>query len=124
MPLITRAALILAALIHLLPTVGALGGPRLTALYGLPITDPNLEILLRHRAVLFGVVGGLLLAGAFHPPLQAAGLAVGLTSVISFLAIAKAVGGYNRALARVVKADLIALPCLLAGALSHALTPS
>jgi len=34
----------------------ALGGERLTALYGLPLEEANNSILMRHRAILFGLL--------------------------------------------------------------------
>ncbi len=116
---LVTAMLLVAALIHLLPLSGVLGAHRLTALYGLPFEEPNLAILMRHRAVLFGMVGFFLALAAFKPGLQAAALLVGLVSVLSFLGLAWSVGGYNAQLARVVLVDLVALVCLLVGAVAY-----
>ncbi len=109
------AMLVIVAVIHLLPVAGVLGVERLGALYGIAIDDANLEILMRHRAVLFGLVGAFLLLAAFTPRLQPAAFTAGLVSVLSFLALAAGVGGYNSELARVIRADVIALACLVAG---------
>ena len=105
--------LLILGLIHLMPVVGALHATKLTAMYGVVVADPNLEILLRHRAVLFGLLGGLCLMAAFRPGLQNTALVFGVVSVASFLGLAWSVGGYNAALARVVVADLLAAVCLL-----------
>ncbi|MER0044432.1 hypothetical protein [Pseudomonas sp. MGal98] len=80
--------LLIVGVIHLLPLVGVLGGERLNALYGLSFNEPNLHILMRHRAVLFGLLGGLLVAAAFLPSLRAIALVGGLISVLSFLLLA------------------------------------
>lgn len=64
------ATLLIVAVIHLLPLVGVLGAPRLTALYGISFDDANLAILMRHRAVLFGLLGAFLAFAAFRPTLQ------------------------------------------------------
>lgn len=106
-------------LIHLMPLAGVLGADALARLYALPFEEPNLQILMRHRAVLFGLLGALLVAAAFRPALRPLAFAAGLASVLSFLVLAAAVGGYNAALARVVAADWIALACLLAAGLLH-----
>lgn len=116
---LVTAMLLVAALIHLLPLSGVLSAHRLTVLYGLPFEEPNLAILMRHRAVLFGMVGVFLALAAFKPGLQAAALLVGLLSVLSFLLLAWSVGGYNAHLARVVLADVVALVCLLLGATAY-----
>lgn len=116
---LVTAMLLVAALIHLLPLSGVLGAHRLTALYGLPFEEQNLAILMRHRAVLFGMVGAFLALAAFKPGLQAGALLVGLLSVLSFLLLAWSVGGYNAHLARVVLADVVALVCLLLGAAAY-----
>ena len=116
---IAPAMLLVTALIHLLPLFGVLGVERLATLYGIAIADPNLEILLRHRAVLFGVLGGLLVSGAFIRSLRLAGFIAGFVSVASFLLIAWQVGGYNAELGRVAFGDLVALVCLVIGFAAH-----
>lgn len=110
--------LLAGGLIHLLPTVGVLGTERLAFLYGVSVVDPNSAILMRHRAVLFGLIGGLMILAIFKPVLQPAAFAIGLLSVISFLYLAWSVGQYNALLARVVAVDIVALACLLAGSVA------
>lgn len=63
---LVSAALLVAALIHLVPLAGVLGGETLARLYGLDVSEPNLSILMRHRAVLFGVLGVFLALAAFR----------------------------------------------------------
>jgi len=58
--------LVVVAIIHLLPLPGVLGSERLAALYGLSFDDPNLQILMRHRAVLFGLLGVFIMIAAFR----------------------------------------------------------
>jgi hypothetical protein len=115
---LTSGSLLLAAIIHLLPLAGVLGHERLATLYGIDAADPNLSILLRHRAVLFGLLGAFLLVAAFRPGWQAAAFVAGLVSVVSFLLLAWSTGGYNALIGRVVAADLVALVALLAGAVA------
>ena len=112
-------ALGVVALIHLLPVIGVLGRARLEDLYAVPISGPNLEILMRHRAVLFGGLGVLLVWAIFDPALRSAALVCGLISVVSFLALALKVGHSNAALRRVVIADIIALIALAIAAPLH-----
>ena len=112
-----RIALVVPAIIHLLPLSGVLGAAALTRLYGLDFSSPDLEILMRHRALLFGMLGVLLLAAAWRPALRPVALLAGLTSVLSFLVLAQLVGGYGDAVGRIVLADGVALPCLVAAAL-------
>jgi len=107
--------LVLVALVHAMPLLGVLGAERLATLYGIPVTEPNLEILLRHRAVMFGMLAGFLAYCAIRPRLHATGVAVGLFSVTTFLALAYLVGGFNDAIARVVLADQVALGLLAVG---------
>ena len=113
MPYLLRAMLIVIGLIHLLPVTGVLGNERLAQLYGMAFTDPNLSILMRHRAVLFGLLGGFLIYAAFRPDFQPVALIVAGVSVLSFLALAWSVGSYNALIGRVVIADIVALVCWL-----------
>lgn len=115
------AGLLIAAIIHLLPLAGVLGGTRLERLYGIPVDEPNLDILLRHRAVLFGLLGLLLLTAAFLPTLRTPALISGIVSTASFLVIVAHAGPHNTAIARVVTADWVALCSLLVAAAVRAL---
>ncbi|WP_373389536.1 phosphopantetheine adenylyltransferase [Pseudomonas alcaligenes] len=117
------ALLLVAGLIHLLPLAGVLGGERLNALYGLALDEPNLQILMRHRAVLFGLLGTLLVAAALRPGLRGLALFGGLVSVLSFLLLAWSAPLYNEALQRVVVADWVALACLLLALPLHLRNP-
>ncbi len=116
MQIVVSASLVIAAVIHLLPLAGVVSAKALAQLYGLPFEESNLQILMRHRAVLFGLLGVFLMIAAFMPRLQTLAFAAGLVSAGSFLWIAFAVGGYNALLQRVVVADIIAVACLLVGA--------
>ena len=116
---LVSAMLIIVGLIHLLPLSGVLGSASLANLYGLQIKDPNLEILMRHRAVLFGLLGAYFVLAAFKPPLQSIAFVIGFASVVSFLALAWSVGDYNAQVGRVFAVDLVALGCLMAGAAAY-----
>ena len=117
---LVSAMLLVVGVIHLLPLSGALGGERLASLYGLSFSDPNLEILMRHRAALFGLLGTFLVFSAFKPAYHTLAYIGGFISVVSFLYIAWSVGGYNQHVARVFAADVIALVCLVIGGAVHA----
>lgn len=110
------AALLLTGVINILPVVGVLGGERLQSLYGMAFDDPALRVLMRHRAVLFGLLGGAMIAAAFIPHWRLPLAIAGLISMLSFIALAWIEGGGNAAIHRVVMADVIA-SLLLAPAL-------
>ncbi len=114
--------LIIVGIIHLLPLSGVLGSERLVSLYGVNFNEPNLEILMRHRAVLFGLLGAFLIYAAFKPAYQLAAFIGGSISVVSFLYLAWSVGGYNAQVARVFVADIVALACLVIGGIAFLLT--
>ena len=124
MRFIVPAMLLVVGIIHILPLSGVLSAARLFDLYGISFDDPNLEILMRHRAVLFGLLGMFLLSSAFLPNLQLAALITGFVSVVSFLYLAYSVGGYNDQVNRIVIADKAALVCLLVGSIAYAINYS
>lgn len=116
MTYVVSGLFVIAGVIHLLPIVGVLGPDRLTMLYGISFEDQNLQILMRHRSVLFGLLGAFLVFAAFKPGLQWIALTAGLVSVVSFLYLGWETGGYNDGIRKVMIADGIALVCLVAAA--------
>lgn len=118
---LVSAMLIIVAVIHLVPLQGVIGSERLVSLYGfLPFDEPNLAILMRHRAVLLGILGLFLLFAAFRPVFQTVAFIAGFASVIAYLWLVWSTGGHNALLARVFIADIVALICLVIGAAAHA----
>lgn len=106
-----RACLLLAALVHVLPIAG-LVRRRLPALYGIAPPDDGTALLLRHRAISFGLLAALLAAGAFVPSLDRVARAAGVTSAASFVVLAWPWGRLSPSLRRVVVADLVAIVAL------------
>lgn len=116
---IISTLLLIVGVIHLLPMTGVLGAAKLTELYGVPIQHSDLEILMRHRAVLLGAVGLLLIYSVFDAKVQLVSLIVGVFSVLSFLWLAIGTGNYNSLIKRVVVADVVALVCLIVTAVLY-----
>jgi hypothetical protein len=118
---LTTALFLIVALINLLPGIGVWSATRLESLYGVPLPEANLVILMRHRAVMLAIVGALLAYAALRPPLRPVAVAAGLLSMLSFVAIAF-LGEPNALLRRVAVVDVVASVLLVAAAvLDHRL---
>ena len=113
MKIVISSILFILAVIHLLPVAGVLGSDSLTRLYGISVSDSNTQILLRHRAVLFAIIGLFLLLSVFKSEYQPIAICMGLISVASFLLLTWSIEGLNSEISRVVKVDWIALVLLL-----------
>lgn len=107
------AMLVIVAIIHLLPLIGVLGSDKLATLYGLDFSEPNLAILMRHRAVLFGLVGGFFLYAAFKPSLQPLAFVGAFISLASFLVLVASADSHNPLVQRVVLVDIVAIVALV-----------
>jgi hypothetical protein len=123
MRFVVPATLLLAAFIHALPVAGVLGASKLQTLYGIPLDEPTLVLMLRHRAVLFGLLAAFLAYAAFRPQLHGLALLAAAVSVVSFLALAWSTPGTHAAITRVVWADGVALVAIMIGAVAHLLRP-
>ena len=113
--------LVVVAMVHALPAVGVLGPARLAQLYGAPVQDAGVVLLLRHRAVLFGLLAAFLAYAALRPELHRLALTAGLVSVVSFLALwwLHRDGALGRELGVVARVDLAALALLVVGLGAH-----
>lgn len=107
------AMLAIAGLIKLAPIAGVLGAQRMERFYGISIDGSGLEVLMRHRALLLGLVGALLLAAIFKREWRVPALAAGLVSALGFLALGWPVGELSAALRKVFYMDVVATGALL-----------
>ncbi len=114
-------ALIGAGLINFIPVIGVLSARQIQQSYGVDISSPDLEILLRHRAVLFGLAGGFILYSTYRKDLQNLAIGGGFVSMVSFIALAVSIGGYSAALNTIIIADVTGCIFLL---IALALKPS
>lgn len=112
-------ALLVSGIIHLIPVYGVSGSAALTQLYGIEVVDSNVAILLQHRALLFGILGLLMLLAIALPSIRITVLVTGLLSAASFIVVAMWVGDYNPAISRVIRADAVASALLAAGLLTE-----
>lgn len=110
---IITGLMLVVAVIHLLPLSGIFGVERLTSLYEIEITDGNLEILMRHRAMLFGILGGFVAYAAFKPAVQPMAFLAAFISVASFFFLSFSVDEFNDAIRKVLIADIVASVSLL-----------
>lgn len=106
--------MLVVAAIHLVPITGLFGRERLAALYGIEIDSPDLEILMRHRAVLFGILGVFFGYAAFKPTLQPIAFVAATVSIASFFYLASTVGNYGRSIHKVIIGDIVAAAALAA----------
>ena len=109
------AMLALVALIHLAPLAGVLGVARMEQAYGVEIPGPDLALLMRHRAVLFGLLGGFMLVAVFVPALQPWALGLALLAAGAFVLLAWTTPGHNGQLAMVARVDVAAAAFALVG---------
>ncbi|MFT5611510.1 MAG: hypothetical protein ACI9LU_002015 [Polaribacter sp.] len=122
--IIITVCLVGASIIHLLPVVGIFGAGQLAKLYGVVINDPNLLLLMRHRAVLFGLLGLALLWSALYAPVRSIVIVVGLVSTIFFVLLAMLGQTYNQQISKVIKADVVAVILLIIAAALHHFKPA
>lgn len=120
MPTATRIVFVLVGLVNLAPIAGATSARALRRLYGPELQDGDLVTdLLRHRAVLLGIVGAGLVSASMRPELAIAASAAGLVSMLSFVVVAAR--RKEREIRRVVAIDVVASLVLAAATFAHAI---
>jgi len=120
MEIFFRVTLFLAGIINLIPSILAIFPGRIYGSYGVDILDPNMELLLRHRAVLFFIVGGILVYSALAKKYYALATITGLVSMVSFVVLYLSLSqSVNEQLRKVMLFDIVASTLLFVGALVY-----
>lgn len=111
------------ALLHMAPLLAISGTGAVKRLYGVSPSDPNVLLLLQHRALLFGLLGGLMLLAIRQPALRLAALSAGWISMLGFIllhGLAFDANQLNAQVLQVRRVDLLALPLVVLGWLAQA----
>ena len=104
--------LFLVGVINFLPIVGIFSIDKINQTYGLAINDNNLAILLRHRALLLGLIGGFVIYSVFNPQYQIAAIVLAAISMLAYLYFFYSIGNANPALLKIAQADIVGVVLL------------
>lgn len=104
------ACFIAVGLIKAYPAIVVLQPGQLARLYRLEAQRADLTVLLRHRGLMLGLIGGFLIAAALVPTWRYPAAAIGLASMIGFVALLGS--SSDRALRRIASIDLVATAIL------------
>jgi uncharacterized membrane protein (UPF0182 family) len=115
MEIVFRIALFLSGVINFIPSSLAFLPKKINASYGINVTDVNLELLLRHRAVLFGIVGGMMIFSAIFKRYYDLSVIIGGISMVSFVILYYGIGNINAELKKVMLFDVAAIIILAIG---------
>ena len=109
---IIMVCLIVVGLINFIPVIGVLSFQKLESSYSISLISNDLIILMRHRALLFGVLGGFVLYSAFVESYQGAAIVMVGISMIGFALLTFLVGEFNQSIFRVLIADIVGITFL------------
>jgi hypothetical protein len=109
--------LVLVGLINFLPLFGLFSVERISSTYGIEVSDNNFLILLKHRALLFGLIGGLVFFSVKFASLRVVALTMAGISMLGFILILLQTGAFNGSLGRIAIVDGAGLVLALIAAL-------
>lgn len=111
-----RLLLLVLATLQMLPLMAWRGAAALRRLYAVEVEQPDLLILLRHRALLLALPGVLLLWSMPVPTLRVPALALAALSMASFVLLIASTECSNQALRRIAMIDVVGLLLMAATA--------
>jgi heme A synthase len=116
MELLFRIALFISGIINILPSLLAFLPDKISKSYGIEIPNSNYELLIRHRAILFGIIGGLMIYSALVKKHYELSTIAGLVSMTSFIILYFIIGkDINQELKKVMMIDVVATVILSIG---------
>jgi hypothetical protein len=119
MSYLTSFLFLVAGAINFAPLSGAISSEQLERLYHIGAASPDVELLLRHRAILFGIVGSIIIVAAFIPSLRLVATISGLVSMVSFIVLVFATKSGSASLVQIAWIDVVATLILLLGFALH-----
>ncbi len=108
-----RVSFLLVGAVNFAPIVGVLGQASLVRLYGVDVLSLDVLALMKHRAVLLAIVGGLMIVAAFRAPYRLPASLCAYVSMVSYILIIGTTDVGNQALVKILQIDLAAVTLLL-----------
>jgi len=115
MTVLPIVALACVAAAHLLPSLGMFGSSLFRRIYGSATMSPETELLLRHRAAMFGVLTVMSIAAIFVESWRTPTLLFALGSITAFIVLWLVSGVRGREVKRVALVDMLLVPVVFAG---------
>lgn len=101
--------LVIVGFINFVPVLAIVSAQKLEAAYSISLTSNDLIILMRHRALLFGVLGGFILYSVYQPIYQGPAILMAGASMLGYVVLMHSVGGYNASMHKVLLIDYVGL---------------
>lgn len=124
MEIFFRTVLFLVGVVNVLPALIAFMPSKISSSYGVGIPDSNYELLLRHRGVFFGIIGGFMIYSAFCKSYYKIATFFGTISMISFVFLYYIICcSINSKLHTIMMIDIFATVILLGSYIAYLLAP-
>lgn len=110
---IITGLLIPVGVLNLTPAIVFFAPERSLSLYNVSLDEANLSIVMRHRAVLLGLLGAAMIYAAFRKEVLVPVIVAALIGKAAFLFLVYSSGGTNAELGRIALFDIGAVTLLL-----------
>ena len=101
--------LVIVGIFNFLPLFGIISADRIESAYGIELISSDAVVLMRHRALVLGMLGALVIYSAFVPRLQSLALTMISISMLGFVFLAHASYPINNAIQNILLVDYIGL---------------
>ena len=98
--------LFIVGVINFLPLMGLFSAVQLSQAYGVELASNELQVLMRHRALLFGILGGFMFFSLFKPKMQLPAMIMTGCSMLGFLGLILLTGDINDELVTITQVDV------------------
>ena len=109
---ITAALFLIVGVVNLIPMAVFFDIRQTTKLYGVEVTDSTMLVLMRHRAILLGIVGIILIYAAIRPEARWIAFGLAALSKISFIYLWATSSGSSAEIRKVALIDVAAMVVL------------
>ncbi len=101
--------LVIVGLFTFLPLFGIISAERIESAYGIELLSSDAIILMRHRALLLGMLGAFVIYSAFVPRYQKLALSLVAINMVGFIFLGMSGYPVNNAISNLMLVDIIGL---------------